>query len=140
MTKRKDHPTKEEVAELGEMLRKMGERQSEEWGKVAEFKPGELTPEDQELVKREGLDALNYIPQSTLRKQADALRSPRRSSSDLVDQLRDRFDGYGYGMFLFLILAFTWAIVSAHGWPIGIFCCLLMLTVLKLSYRLSTRH
>src|SRR5260370_634841 len=98
MSKRKDRPTKDDVAQLAEMLRTRDERQSEEWRKAAEFKPGELTPEEEQFVKREGLNSLNYIPQGTLQKQKEALRSSRKGPADLRQQLTDRFDGYGYGM------------------------------------------
>jgi len=137
----KDRPTKDGVEQLGEMLRKMDERRQQEWREATEFKPGELTPEEEKFVKQEGLNALNYIPQRTLQKQAESLRSSQRERAnfDLRQQLTDRFDGYGYGMFLLLILAFTWAIASAHGWPIALFCCVLMCAVLELGYRLSTR-
>lgn len=142
MSASKDHPTKDEVEQFGQMLRKMEERQQQEWREATEFKPGELTPEEEKFVEQEGLNALNYIPQRTLQKQADSFKASQkeRVESDLRQQLTDRFDGYGYGMFLLLILAFTWAIISAHGWPIGLFCCLLMCAVLELSYRLSTRR
>jgi hypothetical protein len=142
MSNGKDRPTKADVEQLGEMLKKMDERRQEEWRQATEFKPGELTPEEEKLVKSEGLNALNYIPQRTIQKQAEAFRNPQKhpSNNDLRQQLTDRFDGYGYGMFLLVILGFTAAIIDAHGWPIGLFCCLLMLTVLELSYRLSTHR
>ena len=132
---------------------------------ATEFKPGELTPEEEESVAREGLTALNYIPQKTLQKQAEAFQAyeerqrkraevmsrpktdPERmqmerdeAAQKLDRAFRDRFDGFGYGMFLLLIAVFTWFIADAHGWPIGIFCCLLMAAVLELAYRLHARH
>jgi hypothetical protein len=53
---------------------------------------------------------------------------------------RARFDGFGYGMFLFLIAGLTWLIADDFGWRMGIFCCLLMLAVLELAYRVYERH
>jgi len=142
MGKSKGQLSKEGAEQLGEILRNMSERQQREWQKATEFKPGELTPEEEKLVKREGLNALTYIPQRTLENQAEMLRkAPKEPSGvDLGRQITDRFDGYGYGMFLFLILFFSWGIASSHGWPMGIFCCLLMLTILELSYQLSKRR
>jgi hypothetical protein len=55
------------------------------------------------------------------------------------EEIRQRFDGYGYGVFLMLIAGVTYLVIKAHGWPIGIFCCVLMFAVLELGYRLSTR-
>jgi hypothetical protein len=141
MSKDKDRPTKEDVEQLGEMLRKMDERQQQEWRESAAFKPGDLTPEEERFVKGEGLNALNYVPQSTLQKQDEMFRARKDPPrTDLRQQFADRFDGFGYGMFLLLIFAFAAAIVAAHGWPIGLFCCLLMLAVLELSYQLSMRR
>ena len=142
MSKGKDCPTKEDVEQMGEMLRKMDERRRQEWREATEFKPGDLTIEEEQLVKREGLNVLNYIPQRTLQKQDEMFRNSRKESpkTDLRHQLTDRFDRYGYGMFLLLIFAFTAAIVDAHGCPIGLFRRLLMLAVLELSYRLSAHR
>jgi hypothetical protein len=116
----------------------MDERQQLELREATAFKPGELTPEEEKLVEENGLNALNYIPQRTLQKQAEAFASRRKvSAHDLRDEIRDRVDGYGYVLFVPLIFFFAWAIASSHGWPIGIFCGVLMLAVLELSYRLS---
>jgi hypothetical protein len=52
----------------------------------------------------------------------------------------DCTNGFNYGMFLFVIFAFMVAIIDGHGWPMGILSGLLMLTVLKLIYRLYVRH
>ncbi|HXM20159.1 MAG TPA: hypothetical protein VN948_02705 [Terriglobales bacterium] len=142
MSKGKDRPTREDAEQLGDRLRKMEERRQREWREAAEFKPGDLTPEEEHFVKQEGLNALTYIPRSTLQKHDEVFRTARRErpKTDLRQQLTDRFDGYGYGMFLFLILGVSALIVAAHGWPIGVFCCLLMIAVLELSYHLSTRR
>ena len=52
----------------------------------------------------------------------------------------DRFNGFSYGMFLLVIVGFTAAIIDSQGWPVGIFCGLLMFAVLELSYRLYASH
>jgi hypothetical protein len=131
---------------------------------ATEFKPRELSPEEEVLVKEKGLNALNYIPQSTLQRQAEDLQNhadwmslrngvlsrpeadperrnleSREAAERLQRGLRKRFDGAGYGMFLLLIAAFSFGIIEAQGWPVGIFCCLLMLAVLELGYRLASR-
>jgi len=51
-----------------------------------------------------------------------------------------RFGGSGYGMVLVFIAAFSWLIADVHGWGMGIFCCVLMVAVLELGYRLWARH
>jgi len=166
MGKRKrDHPTQEDVERLSAMLREMEESSRQSFRDATEFKPGELTPEEEEFVRREGLNALNYIPQKTLknhseafqkyedamRKRAEIMSRPRTDperlqlereerAERLQKSLTDRFDGFGYGMFLLVILAFTWAIIDSYGWPMGSFSCLLMLAVLELSYRLYARQ
>ena len=166
MKKRKrDHPTQDDINQLSAMLKEMEEDSRRSFREATEFKPGELTTEEEELVKREGLNALTYIPQKTLQKQSAAFQKSKeetRKRAEIMSRpntdpervriereehaqnfrkvLEDRFDGFGYGMFLFVIAAFSWLIVDAHGWPIGIFCCLLMLAVLELGYRLYARH
>jgi hypothetical protein len=57
----------------------------------------------------------------------------------ITDEVRQRFDGYGYGLFLLLIAGMTYLVIKDFGWGIGIFCCVLMLAVLELGYRLATR-
>ena len=54
------------------MLREMEETSRRAFREATEFKPGELTPEEEEFVGREGLNALNYIPQKALQKQSEA--------------------------------------------------------------------
>jgi len=118
----------------------MRERQERELREATAFKPGELTPEEEKLVRENGLTALNYVPQRTLQRQAEMFASRRRLKGfDISRELAERFEGFGYGLFLALILFFAWGIASAHGWPIGIFCGVLMLVILELSYRLSIR-
>ncbi len=58
----------------------------------------------------------------------------------LQSSLSDRFDGFGYGMFLLVIFGVTLAILKSYGWPMGIFTALLMLAILELSYRLYSRN
>jgi hypothetical protein len=136
----KQRPTREDAQKLDGILRNMQERQERELREAIAFKPGELTPEEEKFVKENNLNALNYIPQRTIQKQAEMLASPKRPTApDIRQQLADRFDGFGYGLFLLFIVLFAWGIADAHGWPIGIFCGLLMFAVLELSYRLSTR-
>ena len=65
---KKEHPTQEEFARLSAMLREMDAKRRRAFREATEFKPGELTPEEEEIVKREGLNALNYIPQKALQK------------------------------------------------------------------------
>lgn len=162
---KRDHLTQDGLNKLNAMLREMEENSQRRFREATEFKPGDLTPEEEELVKREGLNALNYIPQKTLQQQSEAFQNyeekmrkraeimsrpktdPERvqlerevRAQHLRESWKDRFDGCGYGMFLFVIAAFTWAIVDTYGWPMGIFSGLLMLAVLELSYRLSARH
>jgi len=50
-----------------------------------------------------------------------------------------RFDGAGYGIFLLLIAGFIYLIIDSYNWRIGLFCCVLMIVILELSYRLSVR-
>ncbi len=133
------HSIGEDRKKLQDLVRSMQERQEREWREAASFEPGELTPEEEKLVRQKGLNALNYILQHTLQKQSEMLRSPRQTSqSDIGRQLAERFDGFGYGVFLAIILFFAWSIGDTHG-PLGGFCGLLMFAVLELSYRLSTR-
>ncbi|MFA4911236.1 MAG: hypothetical protein WC649_09380 [Desulfobacteria bacterium] len=86
-----------------------------------------------------------------MRKRAEVLSQPKTDpervqiereerAQNLRKSLHDRFDGFGYGMFLLVILAFTWLIIDSYGWPMGSFSGLLMLAVLELSYRLYARH
>jgi len=49
----------------------------------AEFKSGELTPEEESLVKQHGLTGFNYIPQKTMQRGAEALKAGQ-------DRLRQR--------------------------------------------------
>jgi hypothetical protein len=162
---KRDHPTQDELNELSAMLREMTENSQRRSREATEFKPGELTPEEEDLVRREGLNRLTYIPQKTLekhseafqkyeekmRKRAEVMSRPKTDPERLEIEreeraqnfrrgLKDRFDGAAYGMFLLLILGFVWAIIDSHGWPMGIFSGLLMFVVLELSYRLSARH
>lgn len=162
---KRDQPSQDEVDQLSAKLREMEENSRRTFREATEFKPGELTPEEEGLIKREGLNALNYIPQKTfqrhfeafqeykekMRKRAEVMSRPKTDperlqiekeerAQNLRKSLHDRFDGFGYGMFLLVILAFTWLIIDSYGWPMGSFSGLLMLAVLELSYRLYARH
>ena len=157
---KQDHPTPDSVNRLNTLLWRMVERLRES----TKFKPGELTQEEEEFVQRKGLNALNYIPQKTLAKQSEAFQeyeekmrkraeimSRPRTDPERVqietderarkfhENLKDRFDRFGYGMFLLVVLAATATIIDIYGWPMGIFSGLLMLAVLELSYRLHAR-
>lgn len=162
---KRGHLTQDGLNKLTATLRDMEEKSRCSFREATEFKPGELTPEEEEFVRREGLNALNYIPQKTLQKQSEAFQKseekmrkraevmsrPKTDSErvqmemeewaqNVLKSLKDRFDGFGYGMFLFVILSFVVAIIYAYGWPMGIFSGILMLAVLELSYRLYVRH
>lgn len=162
---KRDHPKQDNVNQLDAILREIVESSRRAFRKATEFKPGELTPEEEDFVRREGLNALDYIPQKTLQKQSEAFQKydekmrkraevmsrPKTDSErvqiereeraqNLREVLKDRFDGFGYGMFLFLIFGFAVAIIDSYGWPIGIFSGILMLAVLELGYRLYARH
>jgi len=165
MGKRQIHPTPEDVEELSAMLRQMTENFQQTCKEASEFKPGDLEPEEEKLVKREGLNRLNYVPKKALQRQAEALQrheelmrkraevmsrpstdperrqmERRESAERHLQSLKDRFDGFGYGMFLLVILGLTAPIAKSHGWTMGIFCCLLMVVILELSYRLYAGH
>lgn len=58
---------------------------------------------------------------------------------DFRQKLNDRFDGFGYDMWLLFIFMFAGFIIADHGWPIGIFSFVLMVAVLELSYQLYDR-
>jgi|SRR5947209_7200266 len=160
-----DHASEDSVSRLSTILQRMEENSRRRLREATEFKPGELTEEEEEFVEREGLNALNYIPQKVLQEQADAFQQheekmhkraeilsrpqtdPERIQLEREERVRDvrkslenRFDGFGYGMFLFVIFIFTWSIIEGYGWLMGIFSGLLMFVILELSYRLYARH
>ena len=62
------------------------------------------------------------------------------SGRRMRDSLNDRFDGMGYGMFLFVIFGITAIIVASDGLSVGIFACLLMLAGLESIYHWYKRH
>jgi hypothetical protein len=152
----------ERLKDLAAAAQRVRENLSRTW---TEFQPGDLTPEEEELVKREGLNRQTYTPQKVLKKHAEAEERMRKRAEIMsrpatdpervqmewaerveqrVERFRrgfsDRFDGFGYGMGLLVILGFTVSIANGHGWRLGIFCCRLMVVILELSYRLYARH
>ena len=135
-----ESPTRKDAQELRDILRSIEERQEKERREAGAFKPGELTSEEEKFVREKGLNALNYIPQRTMQRQAEMHASSQRTRPNIRDQITNRVDGHGYILFVPLILFLAWAIARSHGWPIGIFCCVLMFAVLELSHRLSTRR
>jgi len=151
--RKKNKPSSEGVDDLIAALRRLEERQAAQLRDATEFKPGELTPEEEKWVQEHGLNALNYIPQSTLQRHAEGWRNYQARHQSMTSaeikqekwaaefdrRWKDRFDGFAYHMWLFLVAAFTWLTIDAHGWRMGIFACLLMLAVLELSYRLYSR-
>src|SRR5579864_6141837 len=94
-------PTKADFDRANELILRMTRRVHER-REMAEFKPGELTPEEEELVKREGLNRFNYIPISTLDRHAERMRGPipPRPASDLGQAFSERIDGSGYILWL----------------------------------------
>jgi len=162
---KRGYPTQDDVDRLEAAFRRMVEENERVHREATEFKPGELSQQEEEFVRREGLNALNYIPQKELQWQAEAFQKykekmrkraevmvrpktdPERVQMEreeraqaVQESLKDRFDGFGYGMFLLLIVGLTAAIIDAHGLPMGSFSGLLMFAVLELSYRLYTRR
>ena len=73
--RKKNKPSSEGVDELIAALRRLEERQAAQLREATEFKPGELTPEEEKWVQEHGLNALNYIPQSTLQRHAEGWRN-----------------------------------------------------------------
>jgi hypothetical protein len=159
------HPTGKEVEQLAKLCQKATEDFHRRCREAGAFKPGELTPEEEEFVQREGLTALNYIPRKTRERQAAALEDYNermRNRSEVMSRpstdpervrleseeraerlsrgISARFDGFGYGMFLLLIGGVTYEIGASHGKTMAVFSCLLMLAVLELSYRLDSRR
>ncbi len=143
MTEHEKHPTQEEAARVNEALRKMKARLQIALREAAEFKPGELTPEEEEMVRREGLTALSYIPKRVIQEQHESQErweKARRPETvkNFSEHLNDRLE-FGQFWFPILILVATAAIIDIYDWRIGSVCCLLMLAVFELSYQLSLR-
>lgn len=130
---------------MNTVVRETVEQLRQRLREAAEFKPGELTEEEEALVQREGLTALDYIPKRIIQQQAEAFQKweaagrPKTTRS-LHDKWRDRNDGYGYGMYLLIIAGFSGVIIGAYDWLIGIFVCILMLAVLELGYQVPARR
>ena len=62
-----------------------------------------------------------------------------KSMATLRDELRNRNDGYGYGMFLLLFLGICYLIADAYNLRIATLVFILLVAVLELSYRLSIK-
>lgn len=159
------HPTAEELEQLTKLCEKVAADFRERCSETADFKPGELTPEETEFVQREGLTRLNYIPKKALERGAAAFEDYKerlRHRSEVMSRpkndpervrlvneeqaerlsraISNRLDGFGYGMFLLLIIVITLGIFDiSHNKALSAFTCLLMLAVLELSYRLHSR-
>jgi hypothetical protein len=78
----KQRPTREGAQKLEGILRSMQERQERESREATAFKPGELTSEEEKFVKENNLNALNYIPQRTIQRQAEMFASPKRPQNE----------------------------------------------------------
>src|SRR4051794_36409494 len=117
----KEHPTPEDVEKFKDIMRGMEERREREWREATEFKPGELTPEEERFVREKGLTALNYIPQRTLQRQGEmrASRQEPVAASNLRAEIANRVDGFAYALLVPVILLFACVIARSHGWPIG---------------------
>ena len=162
---RKTSPTPEEMERLLEASREYAESGKRQLREATEFKPGDLTPEEEELVRREGLNRLTYVPRKVIQAQAEAqekyaekmrkraeimsrpAEDPERvrlvageSGQRMGQSLNDRFDGAGYGMFLFVIFGITQSSSHLMAWPWAHWVCLLMLGVLEFSYQWYKRH
>ena len=58
---------------------------------------------------------------------------------NLTEEIRNRVDGFGYPVLLFLFAGTSYLLLEAHGWFIPIFIFILETVILELSYRLSNR-
>ena len=149
---------KNKIDKLNSMMEEMLEKSKQ----ATEFKPGELTEEEEVFVRQNNLNTNTYISIKKLKEEeqrclehADNVKRRTeilsRSTTDperidLVNKesiekihrgITSRIDGYGYSLFVPLIAFVAWLIKESHGWKIGIFCLILMLVVLELSYRLE---
>jgi hypothetical protein len=131
--------------QLREIERKFRGLPKDSWRAATEFKSGELTTEEEQLVEKQGLSPLNYIPQRTLEKHARAFEDYAEKMRDPVFRKRDererrnreRFEDFGYGKFLLGILVLNLVISERFDWPIwpmGVFCILLLLAILEIGY------
>jgi hypothetical protein len=137
--------------QLSEIQRAFSGIPEQLWPDESKFKPGELTPEEEEFVKAKGLTAFTYIPKKTVAESAEATQrynerirtSPTFRRQELRRRWwRERFN-HGYGIFIFGI-AIVWLNITEHYdfslWPIGAFWLLLMLTILEIGYSLWSRN
>ena len=79
-----DQRMKEDWEKLNASFEKFAEEGRRRHREATQFKPGELTPEEEELVKREGLNALNYIPTGTMKNTPDASHTQHGGEGDQV--------------------------------------------------------
>lgn len=63
----------------------------------------------------------------------------KKAKKHFEEEIRSRFDGYGYALFLFLFAGTSYCFVEGHGWNIAIFIFVLETVILELAYRLSNR-
>jgi hypothetical protein len=92
-------------AKLQQTMQQMTEQMIERTREMSEFKPGELTPEEEVLVKREGLNRLTYIPLKVTQKYAQTpiarqQSAPSRKAAEWAEKCRalrmeveQRFEG-----------------------------------------------
>ena len=58
---------------------------------------------------------------------------------DLREELRQRNDGYGMGMFVLFFLGISYLIADAYNWRIGALVFVLLVVIWELAYRLASR-
>ena len=114
---------------------------------LSQSPPSNLTSGERRITGREDLEGSAYVSPSTSEQRAEqasvhpARLSPRVGLMSSVSRgAKERVDGFAYGVLVPLIIIISCLIAEAHGWAIGGFCCLLMLVVLELSFRLSERE
>jgi hypothetical protein len=71
---KRDPPSQDDINRLIAGLREIEEDMRGAVRRATEFKPGDLTPEEEEFVRQEGLNALNYVPQKTLKNHSIAFQ------------------------------------------------------------------
>ena len=72
------------------------------------------------------------------RSEKEAVEGAGRVRGERISRgITERVDHAAGAMFLLIVLGFPLAIKSAHGWPMGIFVFVLLVTILELAYRLA---